>query len=227
MDHRELDILFEDNHLLVVNKPAEIATMGLANGEETLLTVAKEYVRHRYNKTGNIYLGVVSRLDFPVSGVVVFARTSKAAARLNDQFRDHTVVKIYHCIVEGSVSPKEGLLINHLCEDERHRKMWVTARSTAESKEARLHYACLKYFVSNSLVKVTLETGRKHQIRLQLAHKGHPILGDRKYGAKTTFSQGIALHAKQLAIVHPVTKELLTFEAPLPQYWPQNATPDV
>ncbi|MCL2624894.1 MAG: pseudouridine synthase, partial [Planctomycetaceae bacterium] len=96
MHDRELDVLFEDNHLLVVNKPAETATMGLPDGEETLLTVAKEYIAHRYHKPGKVYLGVVSRLDFPVSGVVVFARTSKAAARLNDQFRDHTVVRIYH-----------------------------------------------------------------------------------------------------------------------------------
>ena len=220
MSHRELDVLFEDNHLLVVNKPAEIATMGLADGEETLLTVAKEYIRRRHNKPGNVYLGIVSRLDSPVTGVVVFARTSKAAARLNDQFRDHTVGKIYHALVEGSVSPKEGLLVNHLCEDKRNRKMWVTARPTVESKEARLRYACLKYVGNNSLVEVTLETGRKHQIRLQLAHQEHPILGDRKYGAKTAFSQGIALHARRLVIVHPVTKEQLTFDAPLPQYWP-------
>lgn len=221
MHHRALDILFDDNHLLVVHKPAGIATMGLADGEETLLTVAKEYVRQRYNKPGNVYLGVVSRLDFPVSGVVVFARTSKAAARLNDQFREHTVVKIYHALVEGSISPMEGLLVNDLCEDERHRKMWVSARPNAESKEARLRYTRLKYVGNNSLVEVTLETGRKHQIRVQLAHIRHPILGDRKYGAKTTFAQGIALHAKRLIIVHPVTKERLTFDAPLPQYWPQ------
>ena len=223
MHHSELEILFEDNHLLVVNKPAEMATMGLAEGEETLLTVAKEYVGHRYNKPGNVYLGVVSRLDYPVSGVVVFARTSKAAARLNDQFRHHTVVKTYHVIVEGNISPKEGRLINHLCEDERHRKMWVTASPTAESKEARLGYCCLKYHGSNSLVEVTLETGRKHQIRLQMAHKGHPIQGDRKYGAKTGFPCGIALHAIRLIIAHPVTKEHLTFEAALPLYWPYQS----
>ena len=219
MFHRELDILYEDNHLLVLNKPAGIATMGLPDGEETLLTVAKEYVRQRYDKPGNVYLGVVSRLDFPVSGVVVFARTSKAAARLNDQFRDHTAEKIYHAIVEGIISPKEGLLVNHLCEDERHRKMWITARPTTESKEARLRYKCLKCISNCSLLEVTLETGRKHQIRLQLAHKGHPILGDLKYGSITPFPQGIALHAKRLVIAHPVTKEQLTFEAPLPSCW--------
>ena len=219
MHLRDLDILYEDNHLLVVNKPAGIATMGLPNGEETLLTVAKAYVSQRYNKPGNVYLGVVSRLDFSVTGVIVFARTSKAAARLNDQFRDHTVEKTYHAIVEGSISPKEDLLVNHLCEDKRHRKMWVTVSPTAESKEARLRYSCLKYVGNNSLLEVTLETGRKHQIRLQLAHKGHPILGDKKYGSKTPFPQGVALHAKRLVIRHPVTKETHSFEAPLPQYW--------
>ena len=218
MHYRELDIIYEDNHLLVVNKPAGIATMGLPDGEETLLTVAKEYVKERYDKPGNVYLGVVSRLDFPVSGVVVFARTSKAAARLNDQFRDHTVEKIYHAIVEGSISPKEGLLVNHLCEDERHRKMWVTANPTAESKEARLRYTFLKYVGNDSLLEVTLETGRKHQIRLQLAHTGHPILGDQKYGSKMSFPRGIALHAKRLVLMHPITKEQLTFEAPKPWF---------
>ncbi len=216
----DLDILFEDNHLLVVNKPAGLATMGLPEGEDTLLTVAKEYVKRRYDKPGNVYLGVVSRLDVPVSGVIVFARTSKAAARLNDQFRDHTVEKIYLAIVEGTISPKEGRLVNHLCEDERHRKMWVTARPNAESKEARLRYKCLKCVGNRSLLEITLETGRKHQIRLQLSHKGHPILGDRKYGSQTAFPSGIALHAKRLVIAHPVTKEPLTFEAPLPVRWP-------
>ena len=219
MHHRDLDILYADNHLLVVNKPAGIATMGLPDGEETLLTLAKEYVKLRYDKPGNVYLGVVSRLDVPVSGVVVFARTSKAAARLNDQFRDHTVEKIYHAMVEGNISPKEGLLVNHLCEDERHRKMRVTARPTAESKEARLRYKCLKYVGNRSLLEVTLETGRKHQIRLQLSHKGHPIPGDRKYGSITPFPQGIALHAKRLVIAHPVTREQLIFNAPLPSCW--------
>jgi len=219
MHHRDLHILYEDNHLLVVNKPAGIATMGLPDGEETLLTVAKEYVKSRYGKPGNVYLGVISRLDVPVSGVVVFARTSKAAARLNDQFRDHTVEKIYHAMVEGNICPKEGLLVNHLCEDERHRKMWVTARPTAASKEARLRYKCLKNIGNRSLLEVTLETGRKHQIRLQLSHKGHPIIGDRKYGSKTPFPQGIALHAKRLTIAHPVKREQHTFEAPLPSCW--------
>jgi len=219
MHHRDLHILYEDNHLLVVNKPAGMATMGLPDGEETLLTVAKEYVKSRYDKPGNVYLGVVSRLDVPVSGVVVFARTSKAAARLNDQFRDHTVIKIYHATVEGNISPKEGLLVNHLCEDERHRKMRVTARPTAASKEARLRYKCLKYAGDRSLLEVTLETGRKHQIRLQLSHQGHPILGDRKYASITPFPQGIALHAIRLVIAHPVTRELLTCEAPLPSCW--------
>ena len=224
MPHRSLDILFEDNHLLVVAKPAGIATMGLPEGEETLLTVAKDYVKQRYDKPGNVYLGVVSRLDFPVSGVIVFARTSKAAARLNDQFRDHTTEKIYNVLVEGNISPKEALLVNHLCEDPRHRKMWVTARPTAESKEARLRYVCLKSVRNRSLLEVTLETGRKHQIRLQLSHAGHPVLGDQKYGSHTKFPNGIALHAKRLVITHPITKEPLTFEAPLPVCWRKEMT---
>jgi Pseudouridylate synthases, 23S RNA-specific len=219
MHHRELDIIYDDNHLLVVVKPADIATMGLPEGEETLLTVAKDYVKERYHKPGNVYLGVVSRLDFPVSGVVVFARTSKAAARLNDQFRDHTAEKAYLALVDGKVSPQEGVLVNHICEDPRHRKMWITAKPSGDSKEARLHYTCLKHIRNRSLLEIMLETGRKHQIRLQLSHLGYPILGDLKYGSQAKFPQGIALHAKRLVIAHPITKEPLTFEAPLPRCW--------
>ena len=237
MNRFTLDILYEDNHLLAVNKPAGLATMGLPNGGETLLTLAKAYLRKRYNKPGNVYLGVVSRLDVPVSGVVVFARTSKSAARLNDQFRERRVEKIYHAVVEGRVkggTVEGGLLIHHLCEDKRHRKMGIDARSVfppgallTGAKEARLRYTCLKYSGNRTLLEVRPETGRKHQIRLQLAHIGHPILGDRKYGAKTpfpgvAFDGGIALHAKRLVVVHPVTKHTLALEAPLPPYWSQE-----
>ncbi|MDR1383216.1 MAG: RluA family pseudouridine synthase [Planctomycetaceae bacterium] len=215
----DLKILYEDNHLFVVSKPAGIATMGLPDGEETLLIRAKRYIKERYEKPGLVYLGVVSRLDFPVSGVVVFARTSKAAARLNEQFRDHDVNKIYHAIVEGSVSPKESRLVNHLCEDKRRRKMWITSRPVPESKESALRYRLVEYLGNLSLLEITLETGRKHQIRVQLSHIKHPILGDIKYGSRHTFPEGIALHAKRLTLLHPVTKKPTTFESPYPDCW--------
>lgn len=214
-------VIYEDNHLLVVNKPIGLATMGLPEGEETLLTLAKDYIKRKYDKPGNVYLGVVSRLDFPVSGVVVLARTSKAADRLNEQFRSHTNEKIYHAIVEGLIFPLKDQCVDWICEDPRHRKMWITERPAgiADAKESRLRYRQLRRLGENSLIEIELETGRKHQIRLQLSHKGYPIFGDRKYGASTILPEGIALHARKLVIQHPTRDEKLEFIAPYPLFW--------
>lgn len=212
-----LKILYEDNHLLTLVKPTGLATMGLPEGEETLLTQAKRYIKEKYDKPGEVYLGVVSRLDVPVSGVVLFARTSKAAARLNEQFRTHSVEKIYAALVEGSIYPLEKECIGRIREDERHRKVWLTRDE--QGKEARLHYRKLRQVGANSLVEIRLETGRKHQIRIQLADCGFPILGDRKYGAKTVFPGGIALHAQRLAVDHPTTGQRMEWTAPFPTTW--------
>ncbi|MDO5580501.1 MAG: RluA family pseudouridine synthase [Planctomycetia bacterium] len=213
-------ILYEDNHLLVVNKPNGLATMGLPEGEETLLTRAKEYIKEKYDKKGNVYLGIVSRLDVPVSGVVVLARTSKAADRLNEQFRTHQAEKIYHGIVQGEIKPAEGECVDWICEDPRHRKVWITRDiKNPDAKEAHLHYRLLKKLSGNSLLEVQLETGRKHQIRVQLSHLGYPILGDRKYGADPISEGGIGLHARRLSIVHPTLGTPIVFEAPYPVFW--------
>ena len=251
----KLTVLHEDNHLLVLNKPVQLATMGLPPGEETLLTAAKDYIAAKYHKPGNVYLGVVSRLDVPVSGVVVFARTSKGADRLNEQFRRHSVEKIYLAVVDGLIPPS-GTCRDWIKEDERHRKCYVTRmisagdrpsepegknnrktdrgdetetsrhrgaadvnRQSGAAREAILHYRRLAPVGGGSLVEVRLETGRKHQIRLQLSHLGYPIRGDRKYGSKTTLRQGIALHARRLALTHPTTGERLSFEAEIPRAW--------
>ncbi len=199
--------------------------MGLAQGEETLLTRAKAYIKAKYDKPGEVYLGVVSRLDFTVSGVVIFARTSKAAARLNDQFRDHSAKKTYLALVEGAIFPLEDDCVDRICEDKRHRRVWLT--QTDDGKEARLHYRRIQRVGRHSLVEIRLETGRKHQIRVQLAGRGFPILGDGKYGAKTDFPGGIALHARSLEIEHPTTREPLHFEAPLPEPWNRFGTPEI
>lgn len=213
-------ILYEDNHLLVVNKPNGLATMGLPEGEETLLTRAKDYIKKKYDKKGNVYLGVVSRLDVPVSGVVVLARTSKAADRLNEQFRTHQVKKIYHGIVQGEIHPQEDDCVNWICEDPRHRKVWITRDlKNPDARESRLHYRLLKSLAGNSLLEILLETGRKHQIRVQLSHRGFPILGDRKYGALPLDVDGIALHARRLSIIHPTQGTPFVFEAPYPFFW--------
>ena len=214
-----LDVLYEDNHLLVVVKPAGLPTMGTPGGVPTLLTLAKEYVKQRYHKPGNVYLGVVSRLDAPVTGVVLLARTSKAAARLTEQFRTHRVEKSYWAVVEGVVEPPEGQLVDWLGHDDRHRRMHIVGPTMPEAKEARLAYRRLSVVKDYSLLEVTLETGRKHQIRLQLSHAGYPVVGDRKYGSITAFSPGIALHARRLAISHPTTGERLEFESLPPASW--------
>jgi 23S rRNA pseudouridine1911/1915/1917 synthase len=215
----QLHVLFEDNHLLVLVKPAGLPTMGTPEGMPTLLTLAKQYVKQRYQKPGNVYLGVVSRLDAPVTGIVLFARTSKAAARLTEQFRSRAIEKTYWAMVEGIIEPADGRLTDWLRQDERHRRMHIVGSTMPDAKEARLAYRRLSVVRGNSLVEIQLETGRKHQIRLQLSHHGHPVIGDRKYGSRTPFPQGIALHARRLAIAHPTTGARLEFEAPLPTAW--------
>ena len=218
-----LSPLYEDNHLLALVKPVGIATMGLPEGEETLLTIAKEYIKRKYNKPGNVYLGVVSRLDVPVSGVVLFARTSKGADRINEQFRNRTVKKTYLAIVEGTPQPPQGRWMDRICEDKRHRRVSVAGQSRnvvdPEGKEASLSYNVLRKLGPNSLVEIQLETGRKHQIRLQFSSRGYPILGDRKYGSKVVIEKGITLHAQKLVVKHPTTGGEIELTAPVPQFW--------
>jgi 23S rRNA pseudouridine1911/1915/1917 synthase len=216
---QQLDVLYEDNHLLVVNKPAMLPTMGVAEGKDSLLSVAKEYIRKKYSKPGNVYLGVVSRLDAPVTGIVVIARTSKAARRLSEVFREREVEKTYWAVVSGTPDEGELTLEHYLRKDERHRHMHVTHADCPDAQLARLHYRVLKSVDDLSLLEIQLETGRKHQIRVQLAKIGHPIVGDRKYESSAEFPHGIALHARKLAFPHPVRKEPFCFEAPLPDSW--------
>lgn len=223
-----LDVLYEDNHLLAINKPAMLPTMGVAENTPSLLALAKEYIRRKYDKPGNVYLGIVSRLDAPVTGVVVMARTSKAAGRLTNQFKERGVQKIYWAVVAGQVAPTSACLTNFLRRDERHRRVHVTGPDAQGAQMAELSYRSLvtdplapqlRARSDASLLEVRLHTGRKHQIRVQLAHAGHPVVGDRKYGSDRPFSIGIALHARKLVLEHPVRKILVEVEAPLPQSW--------
>jgi 23S rRNA pseudouridine1911/1915/1917 synthase len=215
-----LRVLYEDNHLLAVLKPAGLATMGVAADSPSLLKLAKQHIKQKYQKPGNVYLGVVSRLDSPVSGVVVFARTSKAAARLTEQFRTHRVEKTYWALVEGVLEPSSGTLTNYLARDEVNRRMRIVGATMPGSQQASLGYRRLKIVRKDlSLVEVDLQTGRKHQIRLQLAESGHPIIGDEKYGSRRKFGGGIALHARRLTVDHPIRHENITFEAPVPETW--------
>lgn len=220
-----LDVLYEDNHLLALNKPAGLATMGVSLERPSLLSVAKAYVKGRYQKPGNVYLGVVSRLDVPVSGVVLVARTSKAARRMAQQFRARQVEKVYWAVVEGHMEPATAHWVDYLGQHPRHRRMRIVGPAVPGAKEARMSYRRVKLLGGDSLLEVEIETGRKHQIRLQLADRGHPILGDRKYGGCRAWPQGIALHALRLGIVHPVRGEPLTIQATLPQAWKSLGVP--
>ncbi len=216
----ELKVLVEDNHVLVVNKPAELPTMGVAEGVPSVLSIAREYIARKYNKPGNVYLGVVSRLDAPVTGALLIARTSKAASRLSKQFRDRDVEKIYHAVVEGVPQQPEGQLQHWLRKDERHRRMHVTMKDTETAQEARLHYRVLRELKRDmSLLEVKLDTGRKHQIRVQLSAVGHPVVGDRKYRSTTVMQQGIALHSHRLVFNHPVKREPVDVVVPPPASW--------
>lgn len=225
-----IQVLYEDNHLLVVNKPAGLATMGVGPDEASLWRRARGYIKAQYQKPGNVYLGVVSRVDAAVTGVVVFARTSKAASRLSEQFREAEVGKVYWAIVERLPDPPVGACTDWLVKDEGLHKMVVVSPHVPQAQEARLTYRTLMRLpqgtvpgaLQATLVEVRLETGRKHQIRVQLAARGWHVVGDAKYGARSTFSRGIALHAQKLTLTHPVRRTPIEVVAPLPSYWPNT-----
>ncbi len=219
MPAAKLQILYEDNHLLALNKPPGVPTMGVAAGRASLVALAKQYIKHRYRKPGNVYLGVVSRLDAAASGVLVFARTSKAAARLSEQFRDRSVEKTYWAVVSGAVEPA-GQWVDWMMKDERQQRMIVVEPSTSGALEARLNYRVLGHLPRGTWVEIALVTGRKHQIRLQFASRGAPLLGERKYAVGAPFDDhALALHARRLVFRHPVKNEPIELVAPLPPAW--------
>ena len=221
----DLKILHEDNHLLVVAKPAGLLVQGDRSGDPTLLEAARAYLKEKYAKPGNVYLGLVHRLDRNVSGVVVLARTSKAAARLAEQFRGGTVTKVYLAVVEGVPEPPAGELRSWLAaKGDRRGVTRAVPKPFPGSKEDHLRYHVRKSARDQALVEIRPVTGRRHQIRAQLALAGHPLLGDLKYGAMGRFSgHRIALHAFRLEIAHPVGGRPLAFETDPPGDWPWPA----
>ena len=207
-----LKVIYEDNQVIVVYKETGILAQADISGASDLLTMTKEYIKEKYNKPGAVYLGLVHRLDRNTSGLMVFARTSKAAARLSEQIRTHSFTKKYLCVCEGHLFGK-GRIENHLYYDEKQKKSFVVGKN--KGKEAILDYEALEYTELDdkeyTLVNINLETGRHHQIRCQLANLGHPLYGDVKYGAHDRVGNYYALKNYELSFVHPTTKEELVF----------------
>jgi len=211
-------VIFEDNHLLIVNKSAGILVQGDATGDVPLVELCKVYIKEKYNKPGEVFLGVVHRLDRPVSGVVVLARTSKALERMNALFREKETSKTYLAIVKRKPPQPEGLLVHWLMKDEKKNKTTVFNKETKGALRSELSYRVTGTAADHWLLQVTPITGRSHQIRVQLASMGCVIKGDLKYGDDQANEDGsICLHARRLSFVHPVKKEAVTFEAPIPQ----------
>ncbi|MFO0947386.1 MAG: RluA family pseudouridine synthase [Planctomycetota bacterium] len=226
----DLEILLEDGPCLAVNKPAGILTQGPPSDDDTLVRRVKQFLKVRENKPSNVYLGIPHRLDRAVSGVVLFAKNSKAASRLAEQFRDRLVRKIYWAIVPTEPQPVQGSMINWLDKVPDLPMARVVPGLTPTAKEGILQYRVLRQVELGWLVEIELTTGRFHQIRVQLAHHGYPILGDSLYGSEVPFlpegipaepleEQPIALHARRLTFLHPVRYEPITVTAPLPRYW--------
>lgn len=212
-------VIYEDNHLLAVYKPSGLLVQGDRTGDVCLQDLGKRWLKARYHKPGKVFLAMVHRLDRPVAGVVLFARTSKAASRLSRQFRERSVDKAYLAVVHGAVADASGRLIDHI--ERRDRVSRVVPAPTALSREARLHFTVLGTYRETSLLRVSLETGRRHQIRIQLAQMSHPILGDLRYGADRPLpGRQIALLAQVLSVDHPTRNERLVLNCPIPQLWP-------
>lgn len=212
-------VLYSDNHLLAVYKPSGLLVQGDRTGDTCLLDLAKHWIKLRYRKPGRVFLAMVHRLDRPVAGVILFARTSKAASRLSRQFRERSVDKQYLAVVHGQPSDRSGRLLNHIQRDNLVSR--VVPAATDSSQEARLRYSVMSTDSKKSLLKIFLDTGRRHQIRIQLAHAGHPVLGDLRYGAGMPLpGREIALLAHTLAVDHPTRGERLVFTSPIPQGWP-------
>ena len=213
-----MDVVYEDNHLIIVNKSSSEIVQGDKTGDKPLAEMVKEYIKQKYHKPGNVFLGVVHRLDRPVSGLVVFARTGKALARLNEMFRTKEVHKTYWAIVGNCPPTEEGELVHWLVRNEKQNKSYAYDMEKPEAKKAILDYKLIGRSERYFLLEVDLKTGRHHQIRCQLAKMGCPIKGDLKYGSPRSNPDGsICLHARRVRFVHPVSKQEIDVTAPVPE----------
>ncbi|HLU21195.1 MAG TPA: RluA family pseudouridine synthase [Bacillaceae bacterium] len=216
-------VLFEDNHLLFVEKPVNVPVQEDSSRDMDLLTFLKEDIKIRYNKPGNVYLGLLHRLDRPVGGVMVFAKTSKAASRLSDAFRTHSVTRKYLAVVRGKLPKKQDVLVDYLVKDAKKNMVYSVESTHKQAKKAILEYKVIHCKGDLSLLSVQLHTGRPHQIRVQLASRGTPLFGDQKYGkAVNQPGQQIALWSHSLKLIHPTKKEEIHVTSPTPNEYPWN-----
>ena len=213
-----MTVVYEDNHIIVVNKTASEIVQADKTGDTPLSETVKQYLKEKYQKPGNVFLGVTHRLDRPVSGLVIFAKTSKALTRLNEMFRAGEVKKTYWAVVKNAPKESEGELVHFLVRNEKQNKSYAYDKEVPNSKKAVLDYRLIGRSENYYLLEVDLKTGRHHQIRCQLAKMGCPIIGDLKYGSPRSNPDGsICLHARRVRFVHPVSKELIELKAPLPE----------
>ena len=213
-----MTVVYEDNHIIIVNKTASEIVQGDKTGDIPLSETAKQYLKEKYNKPGNVFVGVAHRLDRPVSGLVVFAKTSKALSRLNEMFKNSEVKKTYWAVVKTPPKEMEGELINYLVRNERQNKSYAHDQEVPNSKRAVLYYRLIGKSENYYLLEIDLKTGRHHQIRCQLAKMGCPIKGDLKYGFPRSNPDGsICLHARYVRFIHPVSKEQIEVAAPVPE----------
>lgn len=213
-----MKVIYEDNHIIIVNKTSSEIVQGDKTGDTPLSETVKQYIKEKYAKPGNVFLGVTHRLDRPVSGIVVFAKTSKALSRLNEMFRNNEVKKTYWAVVKNQPPQLEGELVHYMVKNEKQNKSYAYAKEVPNSKKAILNYKVIAHSVNYYLLEVDLKTGRHHQIRCQLAKMGCPIKGDLKYGSPRSNPDGsICLHARSISFIHPVSKEPINITAPLPE----------
>ena len=218
-----IKIIFEDNHLLVVEKPVNILSQGDDTNDKDMVNLLKQYVKEKYNKPGNVYIGLVHRLDRPVGGIMVFAKTSKAASRLSDQVRTKTFKKTYRAVIHGDMNKKEDTLKDYLYKNKKTNMVSVVNKDHKEAKNAELSYKTLDRRDGFSLVEIDLKTGRPHQIRVQFASRKHPLFVDQRYVQNVNkVVQQIALWSYKLEIIHPTTKEKMEFTCEPPKEYPWN-----
>lgn len=218
----DIPIIYEDNHLLVIDKPAGVLSQEDHTGDPDVLTLCKKYIKKKYNKPGDVWMGLVHRLDRPVSGVMVLARTSKAASRLSEQIRNNKMDKTYWAMVEG-LAPPSATLIHYLEKDNRSNNVSAYKKPRGKAKESKLSFETIKQNANYSLVEIDLFTGRPHQIRVQMAKEGHPLWGDYRYGEEgNKDGKEMGLRAVRLTIEHPTKKEKMTFNADVPNLQPWN-----